>query len=1131
MQKIILLSATLLLTITSFAQFNLDAPWMSTFDQQDLKSNTVRFQEIVDAFNIYWETRDPEVKGSGYKPFKRWENYWQNYVNEDGYLPTALELENTVRSKNQMSQNRTNRMVSDWQPFGPFSHVNTGSWSSGQGRVNVVVQDPNSPTTYYVGAPAGGVWKSLDSGSTWNPLSDELGQIGVSGIAVDYNNSNTIYIATGDDDAGDSYSIGIMKSTDGGSTWQQTGLNVSNSPNVTTDLFINPNDSNVLWVATSGGIYKSIDAGVSWVLKLSGNFKALDIKPGDPNVVYALTSNRFYRSVNGGESFTQVTSGLPLIAGRLAMDVTPANPNVVYILAANLSYNFSGIYKSTDSGQSFTQTAAPLSTNILESTQAWYDLAIAVSSTDENTIFTGCLNVWKSTNGGDSFTKLNSWSDPAGVSYTHADIHYLQYFGDNFFVGSDGGIYRSTNDGANFADLTEGLQIGQFYRLAVSESNSNLMVGGLQDNGGYGYSNNTWNNYYGADGMDTAVNPINPNTYYGFIQNGGGLYISNNAGASLQQYAAGPATGNWVTPLSINAEGELFAGYSRLYKLEGLTFQPVSGELGGNISRLELDPSDSNVIYIALNNVLSKSTNHGVTFSTIYTFSTGITSIEVNNNDNEVVYVTTGGTAGKVMRSSDGGTSFEDITGSLPNVTKNVIKHRPEDPAESIFVGTSLGVFSFDDQLGVWETFDVNLPNVSVSDLEINIIDGNITASTYGRGVWRSILPAVESPANDIKLSAILSPVGNQVNCDTEVTPQITVTNNGTEPITEFDLVYNYDGGTSVTSNLITNIGPGSSVSVDLPQVTLSIGHHVLNVEAVISGDAFVSNNTKTVSFSVNSNSPINEINTFETPEQSLLTLNMSDSNALFERGVPSGTFLNDVSSGTQAYGTNLDGNYPDMTIAHLTSACYDLTGISDPILRFNMAFELEFDWDIFYVQFSDDIGATWQILGSSDDPNWYNSSRLAGDGIASDCYNCVGAQWTGTDLTMTEYSYDLAPYSGSQNFMVRFVFHSDQSVNEEGVVIDDLVITSSLSNQSNLIQDFAIHPNPTSGDVIIQLSQPSNFHYSVYDLTGKLVVPENKVISSNQIVLQLDSVARGLYFIILEFDSGQRISKKLIKE
>ena len=106
----------------------------------------------------------------------------------------------------------------------------------------------------------------------------------------------------------------------------------------------------------------------------------------------------------------------------------------------------------------------------------------------------------------------------------------MQYFGDTFFVGSDGGIYRSFNDGDNFADLTEGIQVSQFYRLAVAESDSNLMIGGLQDNGGYGYSNNTWNNYYGADGMDTAINPNDPNIYYGFIQNGGNLYVSNDCG-------------------------------------------------------------------------------------------------------------------------------------------------------------------------------------------------------------------------------------------------------------------------------------------------------------------------------------------------------------------------------------------------------------------------------------------------------------------------------------------------------------------------------------------------------------------------------------------------------------------------
>ncbi len=1131
MRNIILITGCLFLTCSSSAQFNSDAPWMSSFSQEDLKANTVRFQDIVDAFNTYWMSRDTEEKGSGYKPFKRWENYWQNFVNEDGFLPSAVDLDKAFKEKQLFDQNRANRMTSDWQPFGPFAHVNTGSWSSGQGRINVVVQDPSSPTTYFAGAPAGGIWKSVDSGTSWTPLSDQLGQIGVSGIAVDYNDPNIIYIATGDDDAGDSYSIGILKSTDGGSTWIETGLNVNNSPYTTTDLFINPEDSNTLWVATSGGIYKSIDAGATWVEKQDGNFKALDIKPGDPSVVYALTSNKFYRSTDGGESFSQVSSGLPLITGRFAMDVTPANPNVVYLVAANLSYNFSGVFKSTDSGQSFVQTAAPLSTNILESSQAWYDLAIAVSSTDENTVFTGCLNVWKSTNGGDSFSVLNSWSNPSQPSYTHADIHYMQFYGDNFFVGSDGGVYLSTNDGVNFADLTEGLQVSQFYRLAVSETNSNLMVGGLQDNGGYGYSNNTWNNFYGADGMDTAVHPTDPNIYYGFIQNGGALYISNTAGASLQQSVGGPASGNWITPLAINSEGELFAGYSRLYKLEGLTFQAVSGELGGNISCLELDPFDSEIIYMAIGNTLSKSTNHGVTFSAMSSFGTSITSIEVNNNDNEVVYVTTAGTAGRVLRSNDGGINFEDITGALPNITKNIIKHRAEDPSESIFVGTSLGVFSFDDQTGVWESFDTNLPNVSVRDLEINILDGNITAATYGRGIWRSVLPAVESPANDIKISTISSPVGNQVKCDTEVTPQILIKNNGTQSISDFDLTYSYDSDVPSTINISQTIAPGLELSWDLPQVTLPIGAHTLNVEASIAGDAFISNNSKTVSFSVNSDSPVNEVNTFEAPEQSLLAMNTTDSNVLFQRGVPTGLFLNDVSSGTQAYGTNLSGNHPDMTIAHLISACYDLTNVSDPILRFQLAFELEFDWDILYVQYSDDLGDTWQLLGSANDPNWYNSSRLSGDGLDNNCFNCVGGQWTGTDLTMTEYSYDLSAFTGSSNFMVRFVFHSDESVNEEGAVIDDIVITSSLSNDSFSKNNFTLYPNPTNDNITIQLAQPTNFDYAIQDLTGKTVIGRTEIINSRQAEVSLESVAAGLYLLTIQLENGQRISKKLIKQ
>ena len=231
------------------------------------------------------------------------------------------------------------------------------------------------------------------------------------------------------------------------------------------------------------------------------------------------------------------------------------------ILSAKTSadnFGFQGIYRSTDSGANF--TAQNTTTNVLESTQAWFDLAIGVSSTNANEIYTGCLNVWKSTNGGVAMSRINSWSSPTAPSYTHADIHYLGFHGNKLFCGSDGGIYVSENNGTNFTDLTEGVQIGQFYKIAVSRQSASKMMGGLQDNGGYAYSDNQWKNYYGADGMDTAIDPINSNKYYGFIQFGLNLYISNNAGNSRSSNINSPGgiEGNWVTPLVANSAGELF---------------------------------------------------------------------------------------------------------------------------------------------------------------------------------------------------------------------------------------------------------------------------------------------------------------------------------------------------------------------------------------------------------------------------------------------------------------------------------------------------------------------------------------------------------------------------------------------
>jgi len=154
MKRVLLFVFTLLLSVSIQAQFNESAPWMKMLNTSNRSSeNPLKFQQIVDAFNNYWLTHDKNQKGSGYKPFKRWEAYWSNFVKEDGTLPTSEELWNTYQLVQNQSQNLRSSNVlideSNWMPIGPFTHTNTGSWSSGQGRVNVIVKDPNNPSTFY----------------------------------------------------------------------------------------------------------------------------------------------------------------------------------------------------------------------------------------------------------------------------------------------------------------------------------------------------------------------------------------------------------------------------------------------------------------------------------------------------------------------------------------------------------------------------------------------------------------------------------------------------------------------------------------------------------------------------------------------------------------------------------------------------------------------------------------------------------------------------------------------------------------------------------------------------------------------------------------------------------------------
>ena len=792
--------------------FSVYSQTLPLLEKENLSKKSVKvkitFKDLVEDGNEYFSKIDINKKGSGYKPFKRWEHHWKYYLQNDGTIAPAKHLWDAWKQKNQMA--KLSKTVSNWTDKGPFDQAS----KSGQGRINTIAVDPNNANIIYVGAPAGGIWKSIDSGVNWSPLVDDLPQIGVSGIAIDPNNSNIIYISTGDDDAADSYSIGVWKSINGGTTWNATGI-LAGNPILSNEIVIDPTDSNKIWVATSNGLFQSTNGGTTWVNRLpSRHIRDFKLKPGDPNTIYAVSSNTFYVSTNGGNNFNVINTGLPNsnTLGRLRVEVTPIAPNNVYVLGAKTrseDYAFEGIYKSTNSGTSFSKTQE--SDDIFRSTQAWYDLAFVVSPTDEDIMFVGVLDIWKSTNEGGAFTKINDWRFPNQPTFTHADIHFMRYYGNVLYAGTDGGIYRSTNNGASFTDLTQNLSISQFYKISVSKQNSSKLAGGLQDNGGFSFSNNLWHNYHGGDGMDNASDPNDENKFYGFTQFGGSLTVTNNGGLNSNFITSSPVQGNWVTPLVATKGSDLYAGYDQLYRLENNSWNKISNHnFNGNLESIEIDPNNNNNIYVSRGTTLYISDNKGVTFTTRNATQTGlsgsfISSIEVHNSDSNIIWVTTAGsnpqfpssghTGGGVFKSIDGGQTFTNITSGLPNESKFVVRHHPFSTNNSIYVGTALGVYHRNDDINTWEVFSTNLPNVAVTDLEINPYDATITASTYGRSVWQSPIPTISLPANDADLVKITSP-DNSVSCGV-ISPLISVQNNGTTNITSLAINYNIDGGSN----------------------------------------------------------------------------------------------------------------------------------------------------------------------------------------------------------------------------------------------------------------------------------------------------------------------------------------------
>lgn len=710
------------------------------------------------------ESEEDEGKFGGYAQFKRAEYMMRIRVGEDGKVVTPIarfiegqKAREQYKNANAQRQNNSTQATATWQYIGPASGVPTGG---GAGRLCFITFDPTTPSTMWVGSPSGGLWKSTNSGASWTVVNDLLANLGAAHLAIDPTNSNIMYLCTGDRDGGDNNSIGVLKTTDGGLTWNVTGLiyNVS-AGNTANCVLIDPTNTQVLYAATGQGVYKSVDAGVNWLNVKPGSFKDIKFKPGDHNTIYAAGST-ITRSTNAGVTWSAISLPSPNAAiGRVAIAVTPADPNAVYALAgegAAANYGFGGFYKSTNSGATFTKVCS--SPNILGwnttgtdvGGQAWYDLVVAANPTNANEVICGGVNTWRSTNGGTNFSLYTHWTGGGGKPYVHADCHAIEYLpgtASTIYIGCDGGLWKTTNSGSTFAMSSSGLQIGQQYRLGVSQTNVAYTITGWQDNG-CSLTNSPNSNYVlGGDGMEAAIDPTTTVNMYGEQYNGN-IYKSVNTGGNFFNIVGTGGTvgtvdedGDWVTPYVIDPNNgqNIYVGKSQVYQSTdgGSTFNALTSVTGTTkFLSLAVAPSNSNYIYAAKASELWVSTNAS-TFTQATAPCGNITYLCVDPANEQRVWATAGGySAGaKVYYSSNAGSTWTNISGNLPNLPVLTIAYCPGSN-DGLYVGTDIGVYYKDNTLSNWIFYSNGLPNVIVHELEFHNSSKTLRAATYGRGLW-----------------------------------------------------------------------------------------------------------------------------------------------------------------------------------------------------------------------------------------------------------------------------------------------------------------------------------------------------------------------------------------------------------
>lgn len=988
--------------------------------------------------------------------------------------------------------------------------TNLGAKNQG-GRSRTMLIDANDATgkTVFVASVGGGIWKTTDitqAEPNWTAVNDFMDNLAVTSLAQDPSNTQILYAATGEG-TGNSDAIrglGVWKSTNGGTTWSQLAATNNSDFNYCQKVVVN--STGILLISTNTGLWRSTNAGSSFTkvlgtgLGITGATSdfAWDIAIASNGHIFASLNGTIHKSTNAGVTFGSAMT-LPISAQRIVLACAPNDANYAYALVENGSV-IEGILRTTNGGTAWTARNEPADADggipaaDFSRSQAWYDLSIAVDPNNKDVLMVGGVDLFKSTDGANTWTQISHWYGGFGFPYVHADQHFIQYKSGSSSIAyfcCDGGIFQTNNATSStptMLDKGTNYITTQFYGCAIHPTALTAhYLAGAQDNGSHLFTTNILQNTTQVTGGDGAYCNIDQNEPdYQFTQYVRNNYYRSDDGGNSFTSISESNNGRFINPSDYDdVNNRLYAARSNNQYLRwndpqtGSSFTTITiAAFAGQVSAVKVSPNTSNRVFFGIGTGDVFRVDNAHTGSpTATSISTGLPSgyvscVEVETgNDNHLLVTYSNFGVNSVWESTNGGTSWTSVEGNLPDMPIRWALFNPGN-SDQVILATELGVWSTDNLNGgatVWGASNSGLANVRVDQLQVRQSDKYVIAATHGRGLFASDLFTDPNALFDVDKRLAYTNIPIQFSSTSYKAT-----------------TWNWD------------FGDGNSSSLENPTHTYANGGKYTITLSINSGVSSLTKN-QYIHILPNSNTPYLLANggDFETNQNDFGADNASGTP--WELGNSAIAGKSGTLSGSNAWVTGLTfSNYSDNSDVSLQTPNFNLLNAGTYTLKFYRKNSFEISWDGFRVEYSLDKGATWSMLGNTVQANWYDFAN----NTQNTAFNINEAFFNSTKSSFTLCQYDVSALAGNNNVAFRLRFKSDGSSTAPGLAIDnfELLGPPNVVLSSNLIRFDATKKEDKTQ---LDWNTENEVNVSRYELQrsldGKIFTPISTTLANNK--------------------------------